>query len=75
MTGKHWRVKAGTQVDISGKIRVGGDEFTATDAEVDEFGSRPYVDEVRQQAAPKAADKKVSAPEPHPGKDTAKRRA
>ena len=37
-------------------MRVGGDEFTATDAELDEYGSRPYVTEVRQQAAPKAAE-------------------
>ena len=63
-----WRVNDGTQVDVAGKMRVGGDEFDATDAELDEYGSRPYVTEVRQQAEPKAANKAVAAPKPHPAK-------
>jgi hypothetical protein len=65
---KRWKVNDGTQVDVGGKMRVGGDEFTATDDELDEFGSRPYVTEVRQQAAPKADNKAQAAPQPHAAK-------
>jgi pyruvate/2-oxoglutarate dehydrogenase complex dihydrolipoamide acyltransferase (E2) component len=68
---KRWKVNEGTQVDVGGKIRTGGDEFTATDDELDEFGSRQYVTEVRQQAAPKAENKAQAAPKPHSAaKDT-----
>lgn len=59
---KRWRVNAGTQVDVGGKIRADGEEFTATDAELDEFGSRPYVSEVKEKAAPKASDKAMGSP-------------
>jgi len=67
---KRWRVNDGTQVDVGGKIRTGGEQFTATDNELDEFGSRAYVTEVEQereqprdQAAPKAENKAQPAPE------------
>lgn len=62
---KRWKVNEGTQVFIGDKRYVGGDTFTATDDELDELGGRQYVSEVRQQAAPKAANKAVAAPEPH----------
>jgi hypothetical protein len=65
---KRWKVNDGTQVDVGGKIRVGGDEFSATDDELDEFGSRPYVTEVRQQSAPKSDNKAQAAPKPHAAK-------
>ena len=68
-----WRVNDGTQVDVGGKMRYGGDEFDADDAALDEYGSRPYVTEVRQQAAPKAANKAVPPPEPHPQKPSSRR--
>jgi hypothetical protein len=60
--GKQWKVNDGTQVFIGDKRYEGGQKFTATDAELDEFGSRDYVTEVRQQSAPKAANKAVEAP-------------
>lgn len=62
---KRWKVNAGTQVDVGGRMHRDGEEFTATDAELDEFGSRPYVTEVRA----KAENKAMAAPEP---KDTKK---
>ena len=61
---KRWKVNDGTQVDVGGKFRLGGEEFTATDDELDEYGSRPYVTEIGQpaenkaHAAPKARDAK-----------------
>lgn len=64
MSGKRWTVNEGTQVFIGDKRYVGGESFTATDAELDEHGSRAYVSEVRQQSAPKAANKAVAAPKP-----------
>lgn len=63
---KRWKVNAGTQVDVGGKIHRDGEEFTATDAELDEHGSRPYVSEVQSktehkaQAAPESKDSKKS---------------
>jgi len=66
--GKQWKVNEGTQVFIGEKRYEGGESFTASDAELDEFGSRAYVSEVRQQSAPKAANKAVKAPEPQPVK-------
>lgn len=66
---KRWKVNDGTQVDVGGKIRVGGDEFSATDEELDENGSRPYVTEVRQQSAPKAENKAQAAPAPRRASD------
>ncbi len=59
-----WKVNDGTQVDVKGKMYVGGDTFTATEDEVDEYGSRPYVSKVRQQAAPTADNKAQAAPKP-----------
>lgn len=61
---KRWQVNEGTQVFIGDKRYVGGESFTATDVELDEHGSRPYVSEVRQQAAPKAENKAQAAPTP-----------
>jgi hypothetical protein len=69
---KRWRVNEGTQVDVGGKMRVGGDEFTASDDELDEHGSRAYVTEVRQQSAPKSDNKAQAAPKPHAAKPDAK---
>ena len=69
---KRWKVNDGTQVDVGGKMHAGGDEFTATDDELDEHGSRPYVSEVRQQSAPKADNKAQAAPTPRSAKDTGK---
>jgi hypothetical protein len=66
---KRWKVNDGTQVDVGGKIRVGGDEFSATDDELDEHGSRPYVTEVRSQAAPRAENKAQAAPTPRKASD------
>lgn len=60
-----WKVNDGTQVFIGDKRYTGGEEFDADDSELDEYGSRPYVTEVRQQAAPKAANKAQAAPKPH----------
>jgi orotate phosphoribosyltransferase-like protein len=62
---KRWKVNDGTQVAIGDKIITGGETFTATDNELDEHGSRPYVTEVRQQAAEKAENKAQAAPKPH----------
>lgn len=50
------------QVFIGDKRYISGDTFTATDDELDENGARPYVSEVRQQSAPKVANKAVAAP-------------
>lgn len=72
MSGQRWRVNDGTQVDVGGKMRVGGEEFTATDQELDEHGSRPYVTEVRQQSAPKSDNKAVAAPKAHAEKSDRK---
>jgi hypothetical protein len=66
---KRWRVNDGTQVDVGGKMRLGGEEFTASDSELDEFGSRPFVSEVRQQSAPKGEDKAVRSPQSRDAKD------
>jgi hypothetical protein len=60
---KRWRVNDGTQVDVGGKMRLGGEEFSATDSELDEHGSRAFVTEVRQQSAPKGEDKAVRSPQ------------
>lgn len=70
--GKQWKVNDGTQVFIGDKRYEGGQKFTATDSELDEFGSRAYVTEVRQQSAPKAANKAVAAPEPQSSKKSDK---
>ncbi len=70
--GKRWKVNDGTQVAIGGKIITGGESFSASDDELDEFGSRPYVTEVRQQSQPKAANKAVGAPAPSPASEPAK---
>jgi hypothetical protein len=59
---KRWKVDEGTQVFIGDKRYVGGEEFSASDNELDQYGSRAYVSEVRQQSAPKAANKAVPAP-------------
>ena len=71
-----WTVNENYQVFIGEKRYTGGDTFSASDDEVDEYGARPYVseagkakddddDESRQQSAPKAANKAVAAPEPN----------
>lgn len=65
---KRWKVNDGTQVFIGDKRYEGGVEFDATDSQLDEHGSRPYVSEVRQQSASKAEDKAVKAPESRPTK-------
>ena len=70
---KRWKVNEGTQVFIGDKRYIGGESFTATDAEVDALGSRPYVSEVRQQSAPKAENKAQAAPQPHTGKASDKK--
>lgn len=66
---KKYRVNDGTQIAIGDKVYVGGQTFSATDAELDEHGSRPYVEAVKEaakdaddKAAPKAADKAMDAP-------------
>ena len=69
MTAKRWRVNDGH----AGRRRrqdatPAATTFDATDGELDEHGSRPYVTEVRQQAAPKAVNKAVPAPKPNPVK-------
>lgn len=69
---KKWKVSEGTQVFIGDKRYVGGETFTATDSELDEFGSRAYVTEVRQQSAAKAANKAVASPQPHASKKSDK---
>lgn len=68
---KQWKVNDGTQVAIGDKMYVGGQTFSATDSELDEHGSRPYVSEVRQQSAPKAANKAVASPQPNAAKASA----
>lgn len=55
-----FKVNAGYQIDVGGKLYADGETFTASDAELDEFGSRPYVSEVRAAAENKA----VAKPEP-----------
>ena len=60
-----YKVNEGTQVFIGDKRYVGGETFSATDAELDEFGSRGYVSEVKaaeSKPAPKAEDKAQPAP-------------
>lgn len=70
---KRWKVDEHWQVFIGEKRYTGGDEFTATEEQLDEHGSRPYVSEVRQQSAPKAENKAVAAPEPRqPSKSSGK---
>lgn len=72
---KRWRVNEGTQIFIGDKRYVGGETFTASDGELDEFGSRAYVSEVAEKKAeakaqaapvstPKAENKAQAAPKP-----------
>ena len=59
-----WKVNDGTQVKWKDKLHAAGDEFAATEEQVTAAGLTSYVTKVRQQSAPKAANKAVAAPEP-----------
>lgn len=64
-----WKVNDGTQVDVAGKMYVGGDTFSATDDELDEFGSRPYVSKVKDPAKA-APDTKAQTSSPNKAQTT-----
>jgi hypothetical protein len=57
-----WKVKDGTQVAFGDKLHGPGSTFSATQEEIDGEGLSEYVEKVRQQSAPKAADKAVKQP-------------
>jgi hypothetical protein len=57
-----WKVKDGTQVVVDGKLHGPGSTFSATQEEIDGEGLGGSVEKVRQQSAPKAADKAVKQP-------------
>lgn len=67
---KRWKVNDWFQVAVGDKVHVGGETFTATDAELDEAGGRGFVSEVRQQSQPKAENKAQAAPEPQAKRDS-----
>lgn len=58
-----WKVNDGTQVKWNGKLHTAGDEFAATEQQIEANGLGAYVAKVRQQAAPKAKNKAQAAPE------------
>lgn len=62
---ERWRVNDGTQVKWKDKLYVGGEEFSATEEQVQGSRAAGYVTKVRQQSAPKAENKAVAAPEPN----------
>jgi hypothetical protein len=63
-----WKVNDGRQVVFMGKLYEPGDEFAASEDDVENEGATAYVSKVRQQSAPKAANKAVAKPEPQEAK-------
>lgn len=57
-----WKVREGTQVKFDGKLYAAGETFEASEAKVSGFGD--LVEQVRQQAQPKATNKAQAAPKP-----------